>query len=419
MKKLILLSFLILLSCNKENELTTPEIQTVNKPTNLKFNQTLDSKIRIEWADNSNNEEVFIVEKKIGSSSFNFLKTLPANSTYYNDDDVNINNYSYISYRVYASKGNLKSDFSNTITVASISIQLTKINQIATNAYNIDILKNDTEAIIDEDKYIRIRDIPNMNIKKELSNTYGTAFSSFLSTNNNYYVFVQPNIVRIFSFPTLTLVESIITSGESFTTCCFTSDARYLYLGMHLGQKGFINKYSFNPVKKESEIECHSHQINDIHLTETDNSLISSSIDRTLKFWDTSNFQLQKLISNMDVGGGWNIKTIANMNELIFINNGKIMIYRLNDLSHIRTISTIDNGYSSFSITPDNHTLIAISSLFIDLIHKYTGDIIQRRFTAVSGGGKCKITNDSKYCLVANKNALLVYSISRQWTLVE
>jgi hypothetical protein len=85
-------------------------------PTNLVINQTADQKVEITWQDNSDNEDGFIIERKITEDNlFTILGSVPADTTNYIDTSV-ASNTSY-DYRIKAHNATDSSAYSDVTSV--------------------------------------------------------------------------------------------------------------------------------------------------------------------------------------------------------------------------------------------------------------------------------------------------------------
>ncbi len=104
---------------------STPVIITVNAPTELTFavNDSLEGSVVLNWTDNSDNEQGFVIERREGVGEYSVLETLDANVTSF-EDVVNVGP-SY-SYRVRAFVDTVFSDYSNVVT-----IMLTDVEELA------------------------------------------------------------------------------------------------------------------------------------------------------------------------------------------------------------------------------------------------------------------------------------------------
>ena len=115
MKRNILLCILVIFaatSCNdlKQDGLTDPQeiVQNLKSPTNLHIRVEDENVLQLSWEDNCKIEENFHIYRRKGSEDYTLYKTLPANTTQWQDNDVILGN-SY-SYRIFAIKGKYSSE---------------------------------------------------------------------------------------------------------------------------------------------------------------------------------------------------------------------------------------------------------------------------------------------------------------------
>lgn len=87
----------------------------VAAPSDLAARLTSDRQVDLTWQDNSDNEEAFDIERRIGSGQWLFLASVAADQTHYSDDSV-IPGASY-AYRVKAANVGGDSGYSNMATV--------------------------------------------------------------------------------------------------------------------------------------------------------------------------------------------------------------------------------------------------------------------------------------------------------------
>ncbi|MDP2039247.1 MAG: fibronectin type III domain-containing protein, partial [Ignavibacteria bacterium] len=97
-------------------------VTIMNAPTNLSVQPTASSRAQLKWDDNSNSEDGYTVERKIGQNgNFQKLKDVNANTTAMEDDAVNPGQVYY--YRVKGYNNNLSSAYSNEagVTITDIA----------------------------------------------------------------------------------------------------------------------------------------------------------------------------------------------------------------------------------------------------------------------------------------------------------
>src|SRR5512133_434847 len=79
----------------------------LNAPGGLSAAAATNTSITLSWADNSSNEDTFVIQRKLGESgTFADITTVPANTSTYTDEGLIANNYYYYRVRAYnASNG--------------------------------------------------------------------------------------------------------------------------------------------------------------------------------------------------------------------------------------------------------------------------------------------------------------------------
>ncbi|MCV9930157.1 M43 family zinc metalloprotease [Flavobacterium sp. LS1R49] len=109
--------------------ITTP---IINAPGNLVATVNVTAlSVALTWADNSDNETGFSIERALGNGTYSVIATLPVNATSYTDTGlIKGNNY---SYKVRAAMNVVNSDYSN---IASVTIEETNTPTLPTPVIN-------------------------------------------------------------------------------------------------------------------------------------------------------------------------------------------------------------------------------------------------------------------------------------------
>jgi hypothetical protein len=100
-------------------------LQPLPAPGNLSANATGSSTINLTWKDNSNNEEGFKIERKIGNGSFSRIASVGSNVTSYLDNNLSAN-ATYV-YRVRAYRAGSHSGYSNEAAATTDTASATNI----------------------------------------------------------------------------------------------------------------------------------------------------------------------------------------------------------------------------------------------------------------------------------------------------
>ena len=98
------------------NVTTQEQVVTVNAPSNLASGSKTSSQIAMSWADNSNNEDGFKIERSTGGS-YTEIATVGANVTSYTNTGLSAS--TAYSYRVRGYKGSVNSSYSNVLSVTT------------------------------------------------------------------------------------------------------------------------------------------------------------------------------------------------------------------------------------------------------------------------------------------------------------
>ncbi|HQD29500.1 fibronectin type III domain-containing protein [Acetivibrio saccincola] len=93
-------------------------INTVKPPSDLIVTHIRDNQYLLEWKDNSENEEGFIIERRHGSKDFVEIGRVTENTQNFTDSGLEFNSIYY--YRVRAYNSNVQSAHTNTVSVRTI-----------------------------------------------------------------------------------------------------------------------------------------------------------------------------------------------------------------------------------------------------------------------------------------------------------
>ena len=85
------------------------EADLPNAPSYVRLNPASYNYVKISWRDNSDNEDGFEIQRTLDGTNYGAVKTVPANTEYYIDENVNVNT-PYI-YRICAVKSGQKSAY--------------------------------------------------------------------------------------------------------------------------------------------------------------------------------------------------------------------------------------------------------------------------------------------------------------------
>ncbi len=120
-------------SSNFTVHVTQPTITAPNSLTAV-YTDIPKSQAQLNWTDNSNNEDYFVVERKVGTNgTFEQLIQLPSNTTQYLDTTNILTSTNYY-YRVYAKNADVNSDYSNIAEIFSylpvemLSLEAAQVN---------------------------------------------------------------------------------------------------------------------------------------------------------------------------------------------------------------------------------------------------------------------------------------------------
>lgn len=118
--KLFRLSFLALIIAGCETADPTgggPAISAPLPPTNVTATATAPTNVNLAWTDNANNEDGFRIERKLLSSSYVQIASLPANTTSY--ADPNVNSGTTYTYKMYSFNSAGSSNYTLEVSVTT------------------------------------------------------------------------------------------------------------------------------------------------------------------------------------------------------------------------------------------------------------------------------------------------------------
>ncbi len=125
--------------CAYKNSNYSPYIEgslnTFSAPLNL-TTTFVDSIVILEWQDNSNNEEGFVIERKVDEGNYEEIATVGQDMTAYIDENIEMG-FIYF-YRVYAFAQGYQSEYSNEVLIlCTLDIFLTHFTVQFVNSYPI------------------------------------------------------------------------------------------------------------------------------------------------------------------------------------------------------------------------------------------------------------------------------------------
>jgi uncharacterized protein (TIGR02145 family) len=132
MKKLLLLSLILIFGCKKSDDGTVEVIPL--PPAELKATLISKDQVDLTWKDNSTNETGFKIERKTDSGNFSEIGSSATDVTTFSDKTVSLNtNY---TYRVYSFNQVGKSiSYSNEVTIKTINLPALTTYQITAISY--------------------------------------------------------------------------------------------------------------------------------------------------------------------------------------------------------------------------------------------------------------------------------------------
>jgi len=149
---------------NQTNYTLASFINTFPAPTNLQYEKLTISSIQLTWDDNSNGEEGFKIDKKVGTNAWqNEFSSVPENIEEWIDESAEINEI--LQYRVYAFIGNNNSSLIETGEIDNTIPAPTNLIITQDNVHTFSLIWNDNsngeqgfniERKIDNGDYILI-----------------------------------------------------------------------------------------------------------------------------------------------------------------------------------------------------------------------------------------------------------------------
>jgi endo-1,4-beta-D-glucanase Y len=136
-----------LMQCNGYIEYSTPVATAPTAPSNLVANVGSSSQINLKWADNSNNETGFLIERALGTGAFAQIATVGAGIVAYSNTGLTA--ATTYNYRVRAANSVGNSAYSNSATAKTTSTSVTTISGKFTppSGKTMMIIGQDLEAI--------------------------------------------------------------------------------------------------------------------------------------------------------------------------------------------------------------------------------------------------------------------------------
>src|SRR3989344_2100862 len=144
--------------------------------------------IDLMWNDNSDNEDLFVLEKSADGTNFSFYLYLPSNTTNYRDAFVLINTTYY--YRIKASNGGGDSAYSNIASATTFDLEPIAPSSLIATAYSSSQIGLSWQDNSDNEGGFRIERSPDGSNFTEIAQVTANTVSysdSGLDANTTYY----------------------------------------------------------------------------------------------------------------------------------------------------------------------------------------------------------------------------------------
>jgi len=203
------------------SEFVEDNINTLSAPSNLVYQKMNLQTIKLVWKDNSDGEEGFKIDKKVGNQDWQECGEVPANTEQWTDVNADINEV--LTYRVYAYYGSFFSDY----------VETNQINNFlaAPSNFQFEIISQDTVKLTwndnsNEEQGFKIdRKIENGSWEIEYV-TLGENTTEWLDDNvelNNYY----------YSYRVYAYYDTSISEKISLVAMFAPSNLTYQLLNIH------------------------------------------------------------------------------------------------------------------------------------------------------------------------------------------
>ena len=226
------------------DELSLPQqgqyIPAFPAPTNITLSQISQNMIQIHWQDNSQGEDGFAIERKIGMSQWSEIGRLSGNETQFNNLlDIEA---ASLKYRVRAFSDTLFSAYSeiesiqyNIENVSSLSLPYECYNQAKYHQYFF---------IADSYSGVKILDATNPNNPLDLGNLeYSGRALDVLTHDNRLYVSNYNGGITVFDISNINLpvnLGTISTIGTPYDLKYYEDNSRNNYLLVASGEAGLL-----------------------------------------------------------------------------------------------------------------------------------------------------------------------------------
>lgn len=215
-------------------------------PTDLIATVVSASQIDLSWSDNSVNEEGFVIERKLGTSTaFSPIDTSMVNTTFYQDMGLSTSSEYY--YRVYAFDSLTNSAHSNTVSATTLSQYLDIVGSIDTpgDANCVEVYGS-YAYIADGSSGLRIFDVSNPESPNEVGfcSTAGNALGLALS---GYYVYMACDLMgfRVINVSNLSNPHEVAHCDISGFARAVAVSANSAYVATY--SSGLASVWIYNP----------------------------------------------------------------------------------------------------------------------------------------------------------------------------
>lgn len=235
------------------------------------------------------------------------------------------------------------------ITLFIFSQTTDKLETVIQNGHNKSISKivhtNDGKYCVSagDDATIRFWDAKNGTLLRFFHGFQGRVEDIAVSLNEKYVAGASLDIIKIWDLTTGENIASIKTEAYIYALA-FNKDSTALLAG---GNRDNIFRYDLKTKKLDKEFKGHSHHIAGLTLSPSGNTLLSCSLDNTIKEWDIKSGNCLKTIKVEKVDTNSKLFMSQNRAFVLLDIDSEIVIYSYLSGKKIEIPTSLSYSYSA------------------------------------------------------------------------
>jgi len=188
----------------------TVGIEAILDPGNLTATSSVENEVELNWTDNSDNEDGFIIEREIpGTEAYTVIDSVSSNIIMYTDETV-LDGVKY-SYKIKAYNAFTESGYTNSTQAVTILPAPTNLtSQVLESPWSVKLIWEDNSD--NESGFCITRDSANTGFVN-----YDSVNANVITYNDVFVTFMKSYIYKVYAFTPDTISDYSDTSGAIIT----------------------------------------------------------------------------------------------------------------------------------------------------------------------------------------------------------